>query len=216
MFKQNLQTLHGEGAREANGRGDDRRDRRVGRADARDAQVGEDARGAHARVGRRPPGQPARPLARAASSSEATASPSSPELTIAGHPEVFAVGDVAAITDAKTEQRASAARLGRAAVRRARRRDHREARRGQGDEAVQVHGQGHDGDDRPRRGGRADARRQDDEGQARPSSRGGRCTSRSCPRTRTARRRRRLGGRGSDVTSAPAGSRVTADRDGGG
>ena len=40
MFKQNLRDVHGEGAREAHGRGDDRRDRRVGRADARDAQVG--------------------------------------------------------------------------------------------------------------------------------------------------------------------------------
>src|SRR5213078_1981915 len=27
-----------------------------------------------------------------------------PELTIPGHPEVFAIGDIAAITDAKTEQ----------------------------------------------------------------------------------------------------------------
>ena len=27
-----------------------------------------------------------------------------PELTVAGHPEVYAVGDIAAITDAKTEQ----------------------------------------------------------------------------------------------------------------
>ena len=32
--------LHGEGAREAHGRGDDRPDRRLGRADTRDAQVG--------------------------------------------------------------------------------------------------------------------------------------------------------------------------------
>ena len=38
----------------------------------------------------------------------------------------------------------------------------------QGDEAVQVPRQGHDGDDRARCGGRADARRQDDEGHEGP------------------------------------------------
>ncbi len=59
----------------------------------------------------------------------------------------------------------AAARLRGAPVGRARRRDDRPACRKQGVEAVQVPRQGHDGDDRPRRSRRADARRQDDEGQ---------------------------------------------------
>ena len=45
--------------------------------------------------------------------------PVGPDLSVSGHPEVFAVGDVAAITDPKTKSRAPAARLGRAASRRA-------------------------------------------------------------------------------------------------
>ena len=81
--------------------------------------------------------------------------PAEPDLSLAGHPEVFPVGDIAWITDTKTEQGAAAARLGRAAGRRAGRREHRAPRRGQGDEAVRVQGQGHDGDDRPQRGRRA-------------------------------------------------------------
>ena len=88
-----------------------------------------------------------------------------PELTIAGHPEVFAIGDVAAITDAKTEH--VLPQLGSVALQSG---EHAgetiaQALRRQGDEAVQVQGQGHDGHDRPRSRRRADARRQDDEGQ---------------------------------------------------
>ena len=60
---------------------------------------------------------------------------------------------------------AAAARLRRAPVRRARRQDDRAPRRRQGARAVQVHRQGHDGGDRPGRGGRPDAGRQDDAGQ---------------------------------------------------
>ena len=45
-----------------------------------------------------------------------------PELTLPDHPEVYVVGDIAAIVDAKTEHGAPAARVGRAPVRRARRR----------------------------------------------------------------------------------------------
>ena len=59
---------------------------------------------------------------------------------------------------------APAARLGRAAVGRARGRDDRPAGRRQVDEAVQVPRQGNDGRDRPARRGGADARREDDEG----------------------------------------------------
>ncbi len=59
---------------------------------------------------------------------------------------------------------AAAARLGRAPVGRARRRDHLPPRRGQVDEAVRLQGQRHDGGDRAQRGSRADARREDDEG----------------------------------------------------
>ena len=55
--------------------------------------------------------------------------------------------------------RPAPARLGRPSVRRARRRDDRPHRRGEGDEAVRLPRQGHDGDDRPRRRSRADARR---------------------------------------------------------
>ena len=88
---------------------------------------------------------------------------------------------------------AAAARLGRAPVGRARRRDHRPPRRGQGDEAVRLPRQGHDGDDRPRRRGRADARRADDEGHEGAGSPGAPCTSRSSRRTRTARRRSSTG-----------------------
>ncbi len=59
---------------------------------------------------------------------------------------------------------APAARLGRAPVGGARRRDHYPPRRRQVDEAVRLQGQGHDGGDRAKRRGRADARREDDEG----------------------------------------------------
>ena len=85
---------------------------------------------------------------------------------------------------------AAAARLGRAAVGRARRaRPSPGTVAGKETEAVQVQGQGHDGHDRPGRRRGADARRQDDEGEERPSWRGGPCTSRCCRPTRTAPRR---------------------------
>ena len=53
------------GAREAHRRGRHRRARRVCRADPRHAEVRRGDRRAHARLGRRPAGQPARPVARA-------------------------------------------------------------------------------------------------------------------------------------------------------
>ena len=118
----------------------------------------------------------------------ATASPSDKKLRIPSHPEVYAVGDVAAITDPKTDQ--VLPQLGSVALQAG---EHagetiaRQARR-QEAEAVQVPRQGDDGDDRTGGGRRADARRADDEGQGGIRSPGGRFTSRCCRRTRTARR----------------------------
>ena len=60
--------------------------------------------GAHARLGRGAAGERARPLARPRAASGATASGSGRSSRSPGHPEVFVLGDVAAITDAKTEQ----------------------------------------------------------------------------------------------------------------
>ena len=129
-----------------------------------------------------------------------------PELTVADHPEVYAVGDIAAITDAKTEH--VLPQLGSVGLQsgRARRRDDRPAPRRQEGEAVQVPRQGDDGDDRARRGGRADDGRQDDEGQEGAGWPGAPCTSRSCRRTRTARRRSSTGPARCSRTSAPAAS----------
>ena len=87
-----------------------------------------------------------------------------PDLELSGYPGVFVVGDIAAITDSKTGAGAPAARLGGAAVGRARGRDHLPPRRRQVDEAVRLPRQGHDGCDRAQRSRRADARREDDEG----------------------------------------------------
>ena len=106
--------VHEEGAREVRRRGDARRAGRLGRADPRQPQVRHGARRSHARLGRGPPGEPDRVLARASSSRRAIACRSRPDLSVAGHPEVFAVGDVAWITDTKTKQVLPAARLGRA------------------------------------------------------------------------------------------------------
>ena len=65
MFKEDIRAYTDEGAREARRRGDDRRGRRVDHAGAGHAQVGNRALRAHARLGRRPAGERARPLARA-------------------------------------------------------------------------------------------------------------------------------------------------------
>jgi NADH dehydrogenase len=87
-----------------------------------------------------------------------------PDLELPGHPEVYVVGDIAAITDSKTGR--VLPQLGSVAlqVRRARGRDHRATCRRQVDEAVRLPRQGHDGGDRAacRRG--ADAGRKDDDG----------------------------------------------------
>ena len=99
------------------------------------------------------------------SCSGATGSPSDQDLEFPGHPGVFVVGDVAAITDSKTEQ-VLTPQLGSVALQSGEHagRDHLTPRRGQVDEAVRLQGQRHDGGDRAQRGSRADARREDDEG----------------------------------------------------
>ena len=105
MFKPRHPGVHGQGAREARGRGDDRRGRRVDRADAGQAQVGHGARGAHARLGRRPAGQRARPVARARARARQPDRASTRELRLAGAPRgVRGRATSRAITDAKTQQ----------------------------------------------------------------------------------------------------------------
>ena len=59
---------------------------------------------AHARLGRRAAGQQPRPVARARAGARATGSPSGRTSSSPAIPGVFVVGDIAAITDAKTEQ----------------------------------------------------------------------------------------------------------------
>ena len=73
-------------------------------ADPRHAQVGHRAEGAHARVGRGSAGASRSPPRSASSCRRATAIPVGPDLSVAGHPEVFAVGDIAWITDTETNE----------------------------------------------------------------------------------------------------------------
>ena len=104
MFKADIRKYTKKDAREARRRGHARRARRRDRADAREAQVGQGAEGAHARVGRRAAGEPDRAVARRRARSAATASPSGPDLSLEGHPEVFATGDIAWINDENTDK----------------------------------------------------------------------------------------------------------------
>ena len=136
-----------------------------------------------------------------------------PELTPPDHPEVYVVGDIAAITDAKTKQ--VLPQLGSVALQSGEHAGETIARRvaGKETEAVQVPRQGHDGDDRPRGGSRADARRADDEGQDGAGSPGAPSISRSCRPTRTARRRWSTGPAPGSRTSAPAGSPSSTEED---
>ena len=122
------------------------------------------ARGAHARLGRRPQGNPL-VQSLGLELQRGNRIGVGPELTVPDHPEVYVVGDIAAITDAKTEQ--VLPQLGSVALQSGEHAGETIARRiaGKETEAVQVPRQGHDGDDRPRRGRRADARRADDDGQ---------------------------------------------------
>ena len=117
-----------------------------------------------------------------------------PDLSISGHPEVFAVGDVAAITDTTTKR--VLPQLGSVALQAGEwaGEEHRAPRRGQGDEALRVHGQGHDGDDRPRRGRGAVPSGPDHEGRAGVPRVGS-----GPPRAAVHRRGPREGGRELDV-----------------
>ena len=81
-----------------------RRDRRVRRADAGEAQVREGAGGAHAGLGRRSAGEPDRGATSGVELERGNRVAAEPDLSLAGHPEVFAVGDIAWITDTKTDE----------------------------------------------------------------------------------------------------------------
>ena len=104
MFKPNIRAYTEKALEEAHRRGADGRDRRVGRADARHAQVG--------RPCSRRTRSSGAPACRATSSSQSLGLELQrgnrigvgPELSLPDHPEVYVVGDIAAITDAKTEQ----------------------------------------------------------------------------------------------------------------
>ena len=131
-----------------------RRERLGDRADARHAQVGHGAQGAHARLGRRPAGEPDRAVARRRAQ-RGNRVPVGPDLSVDGHPEVFAVGDIAWITDKNTDE--VLPQLGSVALQSGECAGENIARLvdGQGDRAVRLHRQGDDGDDRPRRRRRA-------------------------------------------------------------
>ena len=92
-----------------------------------------------------------------------------PDLSLPDHLEVYVIGDVAAITDSKTGQ--VLPQLGSVALQSGEHagRDDRAPDSGQDDQAVRLQGQGHDGDDRPWRRGRADARRSHDDGTEGPA-----------------------------------------------
>ena len=129
-----------------------------------------------------------------------------PELTLPDRSEVYVVGDVAAITDAKTEQ--VLPQLGSVALQSGEHAGETIARRIEGKEreAVRVQRQGDDGDDRPRRGGRAVPPRPDDD---RPQSAGspGRGASRAAADQRGPREGGgQLGRMPRSPTSGPTGS----------
>ena len=87
-----------------------------------------------------------------------------PDLAVPDRDELYAVGDIAWITDAKTDK--VLPQLGSVALQSGERagRQHRAAARGQADRALQVPRQGHDGDDRQGRRRAADAQRPHHEG----------------------------------------------------
>ena len=89
-------------AREAGRRDHARRARRVRRADARDARVRQGAAGAHARLGRRVCRRTRSPESLGLELERGNRIAVDPELRLPDHPEVFAVGDAAWITDATT------------------------------------------------------------------------------------------------------------------
>ncbi len=93
--------------------------------------------------------------------------PAQPDLSVAGHPEVFTVGDIAWITDTKTDT--VLPQLGSVALQAGEQAGENiaQVRGGQGHSAVPLRRQGHDGDHRSRHGGDPDARGTDDQGQDR-------------------------------------------------
>ena len=95
-----------------------------------------------------------------------------PDLAIPGHPEVFAVGDVAWITDTGTDE--VLPQLGSVALQAGEQAGENVARivAGKSDGAVRLQGQGHDGDDRPGRSGGPVPPRSHAEGQVRVSGLG--------------------------------------------
>ena len=137
--------LHGRGAREARGRGADRRRGRVDHARPGSSSSRETSSQAHTLVWGA--GLQGNELVRSLGLEleRGNRIAVDEELRIPAHPEVYAVGDVAAITDAKTEQvlpqlGSVALQSGEHAGETIATRDRR-----QGDEAVQVPRQGHDG-----------------------------------------------------------------------
>ena len=157
--------------------------------DARHAPVGHRARKRTRSCGARAcPGQPARRSRWGSSSSEATASASARSSTLPRPPRGLRRRGHRCDHRRQDGAGAPPARVGCPAVGRARRRSDLPPPRGQGDQAVQVQGQGDDGAI-----GRGAAVVQMLGGQTMKGRRAqlawGPCTSRSCRRTRTARRR---------------------------
>ena len=124
--------------------------------DARDPEVRQGPPCAHARLGRRAC-RPTRSSRRWGSSSSAVSgSPAEPDLSLAGHPEVFAG------RRHRVDHRGKRTRPSRSSARsRCRPGEHAgeniaRLAAGKDTEPFRVPRQGHDGDDRPRRGGGAD------------------------------------------------------------
>ena len=166
----------------------------VGRADARHAQVGNGAEGAHARLGRRPAGEPDR------------ASRSGVELERGNRVPVGPGPDASTATPrcsrsatspgSRTRRRTQVLpQLGSVALQSGERAGENIARLvdGQGDGAVRLQRQGDDGDDRPRRRRRAVPRRPDDEGQGGVARLGRRAPRAAARPARTAPRRSSTG-----------------------
>ena len=134
--------------------------------------------------------------------------PVGPDLSIADHPEAFAPGDVAWISEEGSDT--ILPQLGSVALQSGECAGENIARlvAGKSSEAVRIQGQGHDGDDRPRRRRRAVQARQDDEGQVR-RPRWAPSIWRCSPPARTVQRRWWTGPGPGSRTSGRAGSAWT-------